>query len=353
MKKLLLLLIVLCFSVSQAQTLFLNENFDYGSTQNANILSVTTSWANHSGTQNPQYAFPGLSYTGYPSSNIGGAISFTSGSSGVNDGDVNRTFTDITTSSTIYAAFLVNFSAAKSSTDYFFHLSQNPFSTSTFRGKVFAIANGAGWYIGLGKQSNTATVNTTTLLSFGQTYLIVLKYQFNTAALTDDVVSLYVYSGSLPTSESSASLLSITNVNDGVNDPADIGAVAVRQSSNCPTGLIDGIRVANNWGLAVTGTATEVAENISEIPAKFDLMQNYPNPFNPSTLIKYQVPQNTHVNISVYDILGNKISTLVNQEKAAGSHEVTFNADDMPSGVYFYTIQTGSFTQTKKMILMK
>ncbi|MFA7228908.1 MAG: T9SS type A sorting domain-containing protein, partial [Melioribacteraceae bacterium] len=78
-----------------------------------------------------------------------------------------------------------------------------------------------------------------------------------------------------------------------------------------------------------------------------------PNPFNPSTLIKYQVPQNTHVNISVYDILGNKISTLVNQEKAAGSYELSFNADNMPSGVYFYTIQTGSFTQTKKMILMK
>ncbi|MCX6169637.1 MAG: T9SS type A sorting domain-containing protein [Ignavibacteriales bacterium] len=355
MKKILLLVFVLCFSVSQAQTLILNENFDYGTAPNASILAVTTNWVNHSGTQNPPYAYPGLSYSNYPSSNIGGAINFSFGSSSTgNDGDVNRTFTDITTTSTIYVAFLVNLSAAKSTADYFFHLGQNPFSTSTFRGKVFAVASGSGWNIGVTKQGTNAPImNTTTTLNFGQTYLCVIKYDFNATALTDDVVSLFVYSSSVPTSESGPTLLSITNVNDGVNDPADIGSVAVRQGSNTPTGTVDGIRVSNNWGLAVTGTATGVEENISTLPTKFNLSQNYPNPFNPSTVIKYQVPQGSFVNISVYDILGNKISTLVNQDKAAGTYETRFDASNLPSGIYFYTIQTGSFSQTKKMMLMK
>ena len=98
---------------------------------------------------------------------------------------------------------------------------------------------------------------------------------------------------------------------------------------------------------------TDVKNEFSTLPTTFELSQNYPNPFNPSTVIKYQVPQNTFVNINVYDILGNQIKTLVREEKAAGSYELKFDASNMPSGVYFYSIQAGAFSQTKKMILMK
>ncbi len=85
----------------------------------------------------------------------------------------------------------------------------------------------------------------------------------------------------------------------------------------------------------------------------FELKQNFPNPFNPSTIISYSVPQNAFVTLKVYNILGNEVSTLVNEQKAAGNYNVTFNASPLSTGIYFYTLQSGSFTATKKLILMK
>jgi hypothetical protein len=83
------------------------------------------------------------------------------------------------------------------------------------------------------------------------------------------------------------------------------------------------------------------------------LEQNFPNPFNPSTKIKYSVPQSSNVVIKVFDILGNEITTLVNDEKPAGTFEVTWYAEQLPSGVYFYQLKTGYYVDTKKMILIK
>jgi hypothetical protein len=85
----------------------------------------------------------------------------------------------------------------------------------------------------------------------------------------------------------------------------------------------------------------------------FSLNQNYPNPFNPTTTIKYQIPELSFVTLKVYDVLGKEIETLVNSEKPAGNFEITWNAESVPSGVYFYTLQAGNFIETKKMILMK
>jgi len=102
------------------------------------------------------------------------------------------------------------------------------------------------------------------------------------------------------------------------------------------------------------GGATFVEEEVSnEIPMEFLLSQNYPNPFNPSTTIRYSVPQNTNVMIKVFDVLGNEVATLVNEEKATGSYEANFNAKGLSSGIYFYKLQAGSFIETKKMILLK
>jgi len=85
----------------------------------------------------------------------------------------------------------------------------------------------------------------------------------------------------------------------------------------------------------------------------FTLKQNYPNPFNPSTKIKYSVPENGNVKLSVYNLVGEEVIVLVNKRVNAGFYEVTFNADNLPSGTYFYRLQAGNFIQTKKMILMK
>jgi hypothetical protein len=90
----------------------------------------------------------------------------------------------------------------------------------------------------------------------------------------------------------------------------------------------------------------------SVIPDMIALSQNYPNPFNPATIIKYQVPEDAFVIIKVYDILGKKVRTLVN-EKAAGYYSVNFNGSNLSSGIYFYSIAAGNFYQVKKMILAK
>jgi len=86
---------------------------------------------------------------------------------------------------------------------------------------------------------------------------------------------------------------------------------------------------------------------------EFALDQNYPNPFNPSTTINCRIPELSFITIKVYDVLGSEIITLVNEEKPAGTYEVEFNASTLPSGIYFYRLQTNKFTQVKKMILLK
>ena len=91
----------------------------------------------------------------------------------------------------------------------------------------------------------------------------------------------------------------------------------------------------------------------TEIPENYFLEQNYPNPFNPNTTIKYSVPEQSKVIIKVYDLLGREAATLVNEDKFTGNYAVEFDASKLSSGTYFYRIQTGSFVETKKMILLK
>jgi|WetSurSiteA1Bulk_404760.scaffolds.fasta_scaffold03842_2 hypothetical protein len=106
---------------------------------------------------------------------------------------------------------------------------------------------------------------------------------------------------------------------------------------------------------------TSLLEKTTEIPGDdngkyspgFELVQNFPNPFNPSTEITFSIPQKTFVNLSVYNLLGEQITTLVNEEKESGTISVNFDASGLPSGIYFYKLMVGSFTETKKMILNK
>ncbi|MEJ2055613.1 MAG: T9SS type A sorting domain-containing protein, partial [Calditrichaceae bacterium] len=90
-----------------------------------------------------------------------------------------------------------------------------------------------------------------------------------------------------------------------------------------------------------------------EIPAAYDLAQNYPNPFNPVTKIQYNLPEDTQVSLVVYNVNGQKVRELVNGFKPAGSYTVTFDAKGLASGVYFYKIQAGKFTNVKRMLLIK
>ena len=96
-------------------------------------------------------------------------------------------------------------------------------------------------------------------------------------------------------------------------------------------------------------------ENRNEpyLPKAFKLYENYPNPFNPETIIKYEIAEYSLINITLFDILGNKIETLLSEEKPAGVYTLEFNAANLPSGIYFYRISAGPFVKTKKMMLLK
>jgi len=94
-------------------------------------------------------------------------------------------------------------------------------------------------------------------------------------------------------------------------------------------------------------------ENTNSFPESFSISQSYPNPFNPTTTIDYALPEASHVTLQVYDILGREVETLVNEQKQTGYHSITWNASNQTSGMYFYKIQAGNFTETKKMLLLK
>lgn len=437
MKK--LLLIILLLSPLSFAQLLLEENFDYGTNDDPDITQVAPSWVRHSGVQGPAYNAAGLTYAGYPSSGIGGALSFTNGSSGTNDGDVNRKFSDsVTTAQNIYAFFMLNLSSARATTDYYFHLGPYTIGT-TFRGRVYARSFGSGYVVGLSKSGTSGTIieDTTVVFNLNQTYLFVVKYIFNPAAVDDDQVVLYAYDNTFPLSEPGSPILTIGPIGTGVgSDPANIGAVAIRQGTNSPTGRIDGIRIATSWdqivpveltsfNASVNGnnvllkwtTATEInnagfdierktsnndwrkigfvagsgttTENRSysfsdknltkgkyqyrlrqvdfdgtyeysktvEVdvvsPSKFELAQNYPNPFNPTTSISFTIPQSGNVKLSVYNLLGQEISTLINEYREAGTYDVEFNAVNLNSGVYLYKLESNGLTLTKKMTLLK
>jgi hypothetical protein len=103
----------------------------------------------------------------------------------------------------------------------------------------------------------------------------------------------------------------------------------------------------------IYGSSVNSVNDDITLPDKFILSQNYPNPFNPSTKIKVYIPEKTNVNLSIYNLLGEKVVTLVNNELSIGKYEFTFEAKNLPSGVYFYRLETPKQTITKKMILSK
>ncbi|MGZ5192161.1 MAG: T9SS type A sorting domain-containing protein [Flavisolibacter sp.] len=94
-------------------------------------------------------------------------------------------------------------------------------------------------------------------------------------------------------------------------------------------------------------------EKDNEQPLEFAVSQNFPNPFNPSTTISYSIPTSEFVTLKVFDVLGREVATLVNEEKPNGIYKVDFDGSGLSSGIYFYTLKAGKFTQTRKLVLMK
>jgi hypothetical protein len=122
--------------------------------------------------------------------------------------------------------------------------------------------------------------------------------------------------------------------------------ISTRYNGSNNDGYYDGLSL-------IADIPVNVNINSLLFPSRFMLLQNYPNPFNPSTTIKYQIPELSFIILKVFDVLGNEIETLVDEEKTAGSYDVDFDAVTLPSGTYFYRLQAGSYIETKKMILIK
>lgn len=102
-----------------------------------------------------------------------------------------------------------------------------------------------------------------------------------------------------------------------------------------------------------TGGNVFISQISTEIPERFSLHQNYPNPFNPSTNIKFDIHRAGIASLKVFDLLGKEVETLVDEQLSVGTYEVTFNANSLPSGIYFYVLKTGDFVESKKMVLVK
>jgi hypothetical protein len=140
----------------------------------------------------------------------------------------------------------------------------------------------------------------------------------------------------------------------------DTAKVTIRFTPDSTRSFTDTMFIANNSPvvpfkvpLSGNGTLTSVENKQMEIPTVFSLAQNYPNPFNPSTTISFSLPSKSFVSLKIFDLIGREVSTVVSEELSAGRYAKQWIANGMPSGVYFYRLQAGSFTETKKLVLLR
>ena len=141
--------------------------------------------------------------------------------------------------------------------------------------------------------------------------------------------------------------------------PTDgVECLAIDESGNKWIGTVNGLAVFNEGGIV---SVEEKTKESNRIPTNYLLNQNYPNPFNPVTIIEYSIPsevrgqrsEGTNVTLKIYDILGREIATLVNEKQTHGNYEVSWDASNNPSGIYFYRLTSGDFTESRKMMLLK
>lgn len=331
---------------SDAQIIY-NENFNYpeGDSLGAhgwtsfsggatNVLSVTS---------------PGLTFSGYPPSNIGRATTVrTSGQ------DAYTPLNAIDSSGSFYVSAMINVTSAQAG-DYFLAFLPST-STTFYSGRLHARLSGTDLQFGItkaaGGDTTVAGIWTTTPFALNTTYLVVMKYTYVSGS-SNDQVSLYVFSSAPPSTEPTPSVGPVTFSS---GDAFNIGRLALRQgtSTRAPVAIVDGIRVTRSW----SSILTSVVNQTSEIPTGFMLTQNYPNPFNPSTTISFSIPSKGHAALTVYDFLGREVSSLYDGGISAGSYNAVFNALGLSSGAYLYRLEFtdekgSSISESRKLIIAK
>jgi len=169
-----------------------------------------------------------------------------------------------------------------------------------------------------------------------------------------DSVNGFRYLGNDPTNPLWSSNIGTTSQLKG--DLASVDQIYFEISNPEPNNITYSIVLDNIEGVDQFSSdivTSIVSKENNTMPKQYKLSQNYPNPFNPSTIIQYQLPKSGLVSLKIYNILGQEVANLVNEEQQAGIHEIKFNATHLASGVYFYSIKAGNFVSTKKMLLLK
>jgi len=349
MKKALLILLILA-TTNFAQVVF-SESFNYSDSPADSLKAHNWSLSGTNNLNPLMVTSPGLSLTDYYSA--GNATTLKESGQ-----DVYQKFSPIT-SGVVYFSFLINVSSTSSIGDYFIAISPSS-SQTNYYARVHLKSSNNGFSIGISKNNELAGGYEygKTTYNFNTTYLVVVKHSLLAGAKNDEE-RIFVFSNNVPSTEPAISEVG-PYVETTKNDPTDIAHVTIRQGGSFsggvmtnpgPTLKLDEIRIATSWKDLLV--PTDVKEN--SIPTQFQLNQNYPNPFNPETIISYQLPESKFVTLKVYDVLGNEISTLVNELQNAGMYHYTFSTlqNSLPSGIYIYKLQAGNFVSVKKMMLVK
>lgn len=259
--------------------------------------------------------------------------------------------------------------------------SSNGLTTTDIRNLVFTsnnlvAATGVGVFISLDNGSNWSSVNSGltntdvwSLTALGN-YVFAGTHTGGVFCSGNNCSSWYQVNSGLPDSSIVQSLVSSginlfaglykagvffsenidttwTNINNGLSNN-DVRCLAISS-----TYLYAGTYLGGVWRRPLSEIITSVNEEESSLPSFCSLEQNYPNPFNPTTMIEYSLSKDSHVIISVFDLLGRKVKTLVNEMKHAGKHSIQLKANDMISGTYIYRLSAGNFVTTKKLLVLK
>lgn len=338
------LFLFLAYGSANSQAIF-TENFAY----TAGDSIGAHGWVYNTGAVNPLLVTaPGLIFSAnYINSNIGNALTLKP-----TGNDAYKGFTADSVG-TFYTAFMIRVDTSRADGDYFFAMLPSN-STSFYTGRTYIRDTTGGYRLGLSKTTAATAIGySSTIFQRGTTYVVILKYQFNSGT-GDDAVSLFAFNvvSGIPVNEPGTA--TIGPITSG-NDLSNYGRVAVRQGSAtiAPYMIIDGIMVTKTWANVLNGL-----NNTSTVAESFNLSQNYPNPFNPTTNIKFSLPSNGKVTLKVYNTLGKEVSALVNSNLSMGEYTVDFNAKGLTSGLYFYKLEfsglNGNYiSDIKKMMLVK
>jgi len=327
-------------------TLPFYDGFSYAA---GSTLGGQGTWVNNNSGDSILVVAGSLSYTGFPASS-GNRITFDG--AGV---DPTKEFT-LTSTGTVYYSYLLKVTAlggmSSDTAGYCTGFYQSPSST-TSAALVWHKRNGTGFDIGLSTRLSSDK-SFSAGKSLNTTYLIVASYKFVTGT-TNDSSYLWINpdASTFGKTEPAPTLATVNNT----TDLTGVARFFIRQdlANTTPFIEMDELRVGTNWADVTRAiSATQVINKDAGVtPREFRLEQNYPNPFNPATNIRFSIASTSEVSLRVFDMLGREMAALVNGTLAPGTYSVKWDASTAPSGVYFYTVHAGNYSETRSMVLVK